>query len=235
MQISTHNRSILAMLTELANSGLDGESLTGPADVIALGERYGFTPPLLAEQADVRALHTLRSRLRTALVPEEPPGVPAGAAGTADPAVPAALTDQPPSTRSAHSAELHAPTRPSEPHSAPDPEDPEDRERQAAELVNALYRETRTLPELQKHDGWGWHVHAVPNEAALSVRIASDLAVALTDLLVDGELSRLGVCAAVDCDGLFTDLSRNRSKRFCDRGNCANRTHVAAYRARQPG
>ena len=41
-----------------------------------------------------------------------------------------------------------------------------------------------------------------------------------------------GTCAAIGCGALFVDLSCNRSKRFCDRGNCANRTHVAAFRAR---
>jgi predicted RNA-binding Zn ribbon-like protein len=29
------------------------------------------------------------------------------------------------------------------------------------------------------------------------------------------------------------DLSRNRSRIFCDTGNCGNRQHVAAYRERR--
>jgi predicted RNA-binding Zn ribbon-like protein len=32
---------------------------------------------------------------------------------------------------------------------------------------------------------------------------------------------------------VLTDLSRNRSRIFCDTGNCGNRQHVAAYRQRQ--
>ena len=56
---------------------------------------------------------------------------------------------------------------------------------------------------------------------------------ALIDLIREHELSRLQVCAAEDCNAVFVDFSRNRSKRFCDTGNCANRTHVAAYRKRQ--
>lgn len=102
----------------------------------------------------------------------------------------------------------------------------------AAELANALFRETHSLPQLQRHDGWGWHLHAVPNEAGIAVRTAADIAIALADAVIDEEVSRIGCCAADDCGALFVDLSRNRSKRFCDRGNCANRTHVAAYRAR---
>ena len=46
-------------------------------------------------------------------------------------------------------------------------------------------------------------------------------------------LDRLHSCAAEDCDDVVLDLTRNRSKRFCDTGNCANRTHVKAYRARK--
>ena len=36
----------------------------------------------------------------------------------------------------------------------------------------------------------------------------------------------------VDCDNVVVDLSRNRSKRFCEDG-CGNRENVRAYRDRQ--
>jgi predicted RNA-binding Zn ribbon-like protein len=32
---------------------------------------------------------------------------------------------------------------------------------------------------------------------------------------------------------VLVDLSRNRSKRYCDSRTCGNRLHVAAYRERQ--
>ena len=32
---------------------------------------------------------------------------------------------------------------------------------------------------------------------------------------------------------MLIDLSKNSSKRYCDTGNCGNRTNVAAYRARK--
>ena len=47
-----------------------------------------------------------------------------------------------------------------------------------------------------------------------------------------GELHRLRTCEAAGCDAVLVDLSRNSSRRFCDTG-CANRTHVAALRARR--
>ena len=52
------------------------------------------------------------------------------------------------------------------------------------------------------------------------------------DVVRSGELSRLRICDYPDCDNVVVDLSKNRSKRFCD-GGCGNRAAVAAYRARK--
>ena len=35
-----------------------------------------------------------------------------------------------------------------------------------------------------------------------------------------------------DCEAVFVDLPKNRSRRYCNTGNCGNRQHVAAYRER---
>ena len=102
----------------------------------------------------------------------------------------------------------------------------------AVELVNAMLREAGALPQLVRHDPFDWHVHAVPPEAPLVVRIEVETAMAMIDVIRSDEMSRLGVCADDDCDGLVLDLSRNRSKRFCSTA-CGNRNAVAAYRARQ--
>lgn len=105
----------------------------------------------------------------------------------------------------------------------------------AAEEVNRILREAQALPQLMKHDGLDWHLHATTHAAPLADRIGTETAMAILDVIRSKELSRLALCAAEDCDAAVLDLSRNRSKRFCDTGNCANRTHVAAYRARQRG
>ena len=55
---------------------------------------------------------------------------------------------------------------------------------------------------------------------------------AMIDVIRADEMSRLGVCADDDCQGVVLDLSRNRSRRFCST-TCGNRNAVAAYRARQ--
>ncbi|XAS67392.1 CGNR zinc finger domain-containing protein [Micrococcaceae bacterium Sec5.7] len=103
----------------------------------------------------------------------------------------------------------------------------------AVETVNQMLREAHALPQLMKHDQWDWHLHATTGEAPLSDRMGTEAAMALVDVIRSMEMDRMLVCAASDCDAVVLDLSRNRSKRYCDTGNCANRAHVAAYRARQ--
>ena len=48
---------------------------------------------------------------------------------------------------------------------------------------------------------------------------------------VQGERIGRAVMASAN-EAVLVDLSRNSSKRYCDTGNCGNRVHVAAYRAR---
>ncbi|MBT2533522.1 CGNR zinc finger domain-containing protein [Arthrobacter sp. ISL-48] len=103
----------------------------------------------------------------------------------------------------------------------------------AVETVNRLLREANALPQLMKHDQWDWHLHATTREAPLADRMSTEAAMALVDVIRSKEMDRMLVCEADDCDAVVLDLSRNRSKRYCDTGNCANRMHVAAYRARQ--
>jgi predicted RNA-binding Zn ribbon-like protein len=102
----------------------------------------------------------------------------------------------------------------------------------AVELVNTLLAEADALPQLVRHDEWSWHLHATPPEAPLSTRMAVEAAMAMVDVIRADELGRLTVCAADDCQDVVVDLSKNRSKRYCD-GGCGNRTNVAAYRARK--
>jgi predicted RNA-binding Zn ribbon-like protein len=101
----------------------------------------------------------------------------------------------------------------------------------AAELVNALLAEAKAMPQLRRHDGLDWHIHAVPADAPLDRRVAVEVAMAMIDVIRADELSRLSVCVSENCEGLVLDLSRNRSRRFCSTA-CANRNAVAAYRAR---
>ena len=104
-------------------------------------------------------------------------------------------------------------------------------EDEVVDVVNRLLREGAALPQLVRHDGWAHHVHATADDAPLVHRMAVEAAMAVADLVRTGELGRLRTCARPDCDDVLADLTRNRSRRFCDE-SCANREHVAAYRAR---
>lgn len=106
-------------------------------------------------------------------------------------------------------------------------------EDEAVALVNDLLRESQALPQLVKHDHWDWHLHASTPEAPLAQRMGTEAAMAFVDVIRSKELDRLRVCAADDCEAVLIDLSKNRSKRYCDTGNCANRAHVRAYRERK--
>jgi predicted RNA-binding Zn ribbon-like protein len=104
---------------------------------------------------------------------------------------------------------------------------------EAAAIVNAILAEADARPYLTKHDEWDWHLHVTRPDASLADRMGAEAAMAVLDLIRENELGRLRICAADDCRDVLVDLSRNSSKRFCDTGNCGNRTNVAAYRARK--
>jgi predicted RNA-binding Zn ribbon-like protein len=99
-------------------------------------------------------------------------------------------------------------------------------------VVNQILAEGGALPQIVDHDDLGWHIHAVPDEGPLATRMAVEAAMAFSDVLRSGELDRLKTCAADDCEHVVVDLSRNRSRRFCDSG-CGNRENVRAYRDRR--
>ncbi|HSR24395.1 MAG TPA: CGNR zinc finger domain-containing protein [Candidatus Eisenbacteria bacterium] len=100
-------------------------------------------------------------------------------------------------------------------------------------LVNALVADARTTPRLTDHDRWALHMHYYAPGARLAEHLAADCGMALAFVLTAGEQHRLATCAAPDCERVLIDLSRNRSRRYCDSRTCGNRLHVAAYRARQ--
>lgn len=99
-------------------------------------------------------------------------------------------------------------------------------------LANRILRDGHACPQLVKHDGWDYHLHSTAPEAPLATRMAVEAAMAMVDLVRTKELARLRVCEYPSCDDVLVDLSKNRSKRFCDL-TCGNRAAVEAYRARR--
>ncbi|MES2123478.1 MAG: CGNR zinc finger domain-containing protein [Gemmatimonadota bacterium] len=75
--------------------------------------------------------------------------------------------------------------------------------------------------------GWGW-IGTQPDELA---RLLWPVAWSAARLLDSPDLVRLKGCDG--CGRLFLDGSRNRSRRWCDKGGCGNRVNVARYRSRQ--
>ncbi|ULE33797.1 CGNR zinc finger domain-containing protein [Mycobacterium sp. IDR2000157661] len=107
-------------------------------------------------------------------------------------------------------------------------------EEDAVGQVNALLSDTKAAPWLTRHPEMPeWHLHLASVHDPLWQRMGAEMAMALADLIRSGELRRLKTCAAADCQAVLVDMSRNRSGKFCDTGNCGNRQHVAAYRDRK--
>ncbi|MER7455863.1 CGNR zinc finger domain-containing protein [Micromonospora sp. NPDC126480] len=105
------------------------------------------------------------------------------------------------------------------------------REKQVIDIVNELLRDFSALPQLVRHDAYEYHVHVVPLDGPLAAHLAVEAAMAVADLLCLGELNRLRSCGVPECTRVLVDLSRNRSKRYCD-VRCSNRAAVIAYRTR---
>lgn len=103
----------------------------------------------------------------------------------------------------------------------------------APALLNALLAEGGAVPTLVRHGDIDWHVHGTAPDAPFGTVILVETAMAIIDVVRGDEYDRLSLCEADDCDAVLIDVSRNRSRRFCDVNGCGNRAHVAAYRARR--
>lgn len=103
----------------------------------------------------------------------------------------------------------------------------------AARIINSLVSQAPVTPRLTDHDGYQWHMHYFSPGVSLADHLAIDCGMALAHVVSVAEVERLRICDVTDCDQVLVDLSRNRSKRYCDARTCGNRLHVAAYRERQ--
>lgn len=74
--------------------------------------------------------------------------------------------------------------------------------------------------------GWGW----LREEVVDLPRLLWPVAWSAARLLDSPDLTRLKACDG--CGKLFLDGSRNRSRRWCDKGGCGNRANVARFRSR---
>jgi predicted RNA-binding Zn ribbon-like protein len=100
----------------------------------------------------------------------------------------------------------------------------------ATETVNEHLSEAfANLGVARGTSGYEWRWEA---EDALE-RVLWPVVRSAAELLTSDRLDRVRLCAADDCDWLFLDQSRNRSRRWCDMTVCGNRNKVRRFRQAQ--
>ena len=104
----------------------------------------------------------------------------------------------------------------------------------AAALINELLADAEVTPHLTAHSGKPWHLHYSRPTAGVLARVRATTAFALATLVSEYGMERHGMCAAAGCSRVYADTSRNASRRYCSSA-CANRSAVAAHRARRRG
>ncbi|MFQ6615185.1 MAG: CGNR zinc finger domain-containing protein [Fidelibacterota bacterium] len=99
-------------------------------------------------------------------------------------------------------------------------------------ILNASLSEALPHLRLTQTKGgldWRWF-----DEGTGLDRILWPIAHSAADLLTSGKIDRVGECADDrGCGWLFFDMSRNRSRRWCDMKDCGNRDKVRRYYARK--
>jgi predicted RNA-binding Zn ribbon-like protein len=73
-----------------------------------------------------------------------------------------------------------------------------------------------------------------PPERALDAPVAA-VALSADEYFTSGDLSRLHVCPGDECGWLFEDTTRNRSRQWCDMGDCGNLAKVRRFRSKASG
>lgn len=104
-------------------------------------------------------------------------------------------------------------------------------ETRASELINDILAEHGAAPRVSIHSGTP-HLHFEPVGTSISSWLGAITAMGLATVIIENGVERFGVCGASNCDDVYIDTSRNRSRRHCS-STCSTREAVAAYRARQ--
>lgn len=89
----------------------------------------------------------------------------------------------------------------------------------------------RSLSAAEGGYRWEWRAEGKNSLA----RVVWPLAQAAAELLTSKELRVVRLCEAPDCQWLFLDRSRNRSRRWCDMAACGNRAKARRHYQRTRG
>jgi predicted RNA-binding Zn ribbon-like protein len=98
------------------------------------------------------------------------------------------------------------------------------------EILNEELVRARTHERLT-HEARRFTWELVGREAEWD-RMLWSIAQSAAELLTTGDLSRLRECCGEECGWVFEDISRNRSRQWCDMQDCGNLAKVRRYRTR---
>jgi predicted RNA-binding Zn ribbon-like protein len=103
---------------------------------------------------------------------------------------------------------------------------------QVVHRLNDMLGRHPIRPRVSGHDETSWHLHVNDDNASVAETLISECLLGLAILVTEQGATRLGRCAADNCNNAFVDTSANSSRRFCST-RCSTRTNVAALRRRQ--
>jgi len=103
----------------------------------------------------------------------------------------------------------------------------------AADLERLNRELARALPHMRiEPDEHGFDYRFETESGALD-RPLWPIARSAAELLAEGDLARVKECSSDECGWLFVDLSKNKSRRWCDMRDCGNRAKARRYYRRQ--
>lgn len=104
-------------------------------------------------------------------------------------------------------------------------------EQPCLDVINEELRVARCMERLVS----GKAVFSLKWDAPISAldRVLWFVTQSAVEWLTTGDLSRLRECRGGDCGWIFEDLSRNRSRQWCDMNDCGNLAKVRRFRLRQ--
>ena len=97
--------------------------------------------------------------------------------------------------------------------------------------VNTILSDYGAVPRVSMHNGEP-HLHFEPVNGTMTSWLGTTTAMGLAAVIVEDGVDRFGACNASDCDDVFVDTSRNRSRLNCST-TCSTREAVAAHRKRK--
>lgn len=103
-------------------------------------------------------------------------------------------------------------------------------EKNLRSLNKAVAEASKHLRIVETSDGFQWQWEDA--EAALELPLWL-VARSAADLLTSEQHDRVRQCESADCEWLFLDRSKNRSRRWCDMAECGNREKARRSRMRK--